>query len=123
VLRQGPTAIWGLVTFSWEPAAEVAPERGWNRQLYPWESVGSEQLLLAELLYAQGDYREALRIADNLDAPGRPETDLIYLPGSLSVRIRAARALRDTDRAEQYRARLLALGRDDLVGAVDDRGP
>ncbi len=84
---------------------------------YPWESLGGEQFALAHLRFARGDFREALRVAADFDAPA-PVIYLIYLPASLALRLRAARALGETRLAERYRARLTALGRADLSHAA-----
>jgi hypothetical protein len=80
-----------------------------------WESLGGERLALAELLLARGQFAEALRVASIFDSP-TPVIYLIYLPASLSVRLRAAQALGDAVLAERFRARLVALGRNDLLG-------
>jgi hypothetical protein len=50
---------------------ELVPTTGrgaltWN----PWESLGGERLLLAELRLARGEFAEAMRVARNFDAPG-----------------------------------------------------
>ena len=89
---------------------------GRRRQLAsgPWESLAGEQLALAELLLARGQFAEALRVASIFDSP-TPVMYLIYLPASLSVRLRAARALGEAALAERFRARLVALGRNDLL--------
>ena len=83
----------------------------WN----PWESLGGERLLLAELLLARGEFVEALRLARNFDAPV-PVPYVLYLPASLKLRLRAARALGDEQLAQRVRARLVALGRRELIG-------
>jgi len=83
---------------------------------YPYESLGGERLVLAELLYARSDYAEVLRVASSLDAPARPPADLMYLPTSLQIRLKAAEAVDNRTLAERYRTRLAALGRDDLAG-------
>ena len=80
----------------------------------PWESAGSERLLLARLQLATGDAEGAWRTAATFDSP-RSQVDGLYLAGSLSVRLRAARQLgRDSDRS-RIEARLRALGRQDLI--------
>jgi len=83
----------------------------WN----PWESLGGERLLLAELRLARGEFVEALRLARNFDAPV-PVSYVLYLPASLKLRLRAARALGDEQLAQRVRARLVALGRRELIG-------
>ncbi len=86
---------------------------------YPWETLAAEKMLLAGLLYATGDYTGAVGVASTLDAPARPAYDLIYLPNSLVIRARAARALGDAELEQRCRDRLTNLGRIDLVGALD----
>ncbi len=87
---------------------------------YPWESLPGESLALAGLLVANGDTIGALRVANNLDAPARPSTDLLYLPASLALRLRIARQLGDARLEERCRDRLNALGRSDLItGQLD----
>jgi hypothetical protein len=79
-----------------------------------WESLAGERLALAELLLERGQFAEALRVASIFDSP-TPVIYLIYLPASLSVRLRAAQALGEAALAERFRARLVALGRSDLT--------
>jgi hypothetical protein len=83
--------------------------------LRPWEGLGGETLLLAQLLEASGDHAGALRVAANMDAPGRLTEDLIFLPASLALRLRLAGILGDTQLQNQARQRLAALGRADLI--------
>jgi DNA-binding SARP family transcriptional activator/tetratricopeptide (TPR) repeat protein len=82
---------------------------------YPYESLGGERLALAELLYARSEHAEVLMVASSLDAPARPPVDLIYLPTSLQIRLKAAEAVHNRTLAKTYRTRLAALGRDDLA--------
>ena len=70
---------------------------------------------LAQVLCARGQYAAAIGVAANLDAPARPPTDLLYLPASLSLRMRAARALGDREMEQRCQRRLAALGRYDLL--------
>ena len=86
-----------------------------GQHLYPWEGMGGETLMLAQLLAAQGDHAGALRVAANIDAPGRITQDLIFLPTSLALRLRLARILGDTQLENRARERLTALGRNDLI--------
>ena len=80
----------------------------------PWESAANERLLLARLQLATGDAEGAWLTAATFDSP-RSQVDALYLAGSLSVRLRAARQLgRDSDRS-RIQARLRALGRQDLI--------
>ncbi|MEW5916837.1 MAG: serine/threonine-protein kinase [Gemmatimonadota bacterium] len=74
----------------------------------PWESLGPERLLLAELLFARNEWDAARKVADLLDAP-EPITYPLYLRQSLALRARAAEAARDSRAAATYRKRLQAL--------------
>jgi hypothetical protein len=74
----------------------------------PWESLGPERMLLAELLLAHGDARGAIRVATLIDAP-EPVAYLYWLRSSLRLRLRAAEQLHDARLAESYRARLAQL--------------
>lgn len=82
----------------------------WNA----WESLGGERMLLAELLMASGRYAEAWRVASNFDAPA-PVPYTMYVPASLALRIRIARALQQQEVARGLTRRLVALGREDLI--------
>jgi tetratricopeptide (TPR) repeat protein len=82
-----------------------------------WESLGSERLLLAELLMATGKNAEALRVADGFDH-AQSAIYLLYLPRSLALRARAASNLGKPRLTEKFRQRLLALGRKDLLETV-----
>ncbi len=72
----------------------------WN----PWEALGGERLLLAELLLARGEALAALQVASNFDAPA-PISYLPYLPASLTLRIRAADRLGDNKLVQSLRRR------------------
>ncbi len=87
---------------------------------YPWETLAYEQVALAELLYARGEYTEAIKVARNLDAPARPPIDLVYLPASLVLRARAARVIGDAELERRSRRRLSDLGRADLIALLPD---
>jgi len=82
-----------------------------------WESLASERLLLADLLMARGRYAEALRVADGFDQ-AQSAIYLLYLPQSLALRARAAANLGRQELAREFRQRLLALGRKDLLESV-----
>jgi tetratricopeptide (TPR) repeat protein len=82
-----------------------------------WQSLGSERLLLAELLFARGELEEALRVADGFDHP-QPVIYLLYLPASLALRARAAASLGKPDLSQEFRQRLVALGREELLQSV-----
>lgn len=84
-------------------------------QWYPWESLGGERLLLAQLRFARGEYVASQRAAAGLDAS--PVPHVMYLAASLVLRMRAAERLGDGRAADAMRRRLLALGRQDLVKA------
>ena len=75
----------------------------------PWASLAGERLLLARLLLARGEAREAVQVAGQLDA-AEPVVHLLYLRPSLTLRLRAARMMRDDRLAERYERRLIALG-------------
>lgn len=86
-----------------------------QRHPYPWESRPWEPVALAEILFERGRYRDAIRAAGSLDSPARPPNDLMYLPHSLAIRVRAAEALREDELAAGLRARLAQLGRMDVL--------
>jgi len=104
-LLRGDTAaaIAGL-----RPAlAAGRPEQlGWDLG----EPLASDRLLLAELLLARGQVREAISAAAIFDQQ-EPIAFLPYLPASLSLRRRAALALGQDTEARRYERRLTALGR------------
>jgi hypothetical protein len=76
----------------------------------PWESLGPERLLLAELLMRRGEFAGSRRVAAQLDAT-EPVTYPLYLRRSLELRALAADAMRDARGAADYRRRLSALDR------------
>jgi serine/threonine protein kinase/tetratricopeptide (TPR) repeat protein len=80
----------------------------------PGESLPSEHLLLARLLFDAGRFDEATQVASVFDHPA-PIIYLAYLPASLLLRYRAAQALGKSRLAARYRERLLQLGRTDLL--------
>jgi len=93
----------------------LVPEVGrtpltWN----PWESLGGERLLMAQLRFARGEFKKAWIVAEGFDSPG-PVPYLLYVPASLSLRARAAQAMGDVQSVRVLRRRLEALGRGDLV--------
>jgi len=82
-----------------------------------WEfssPLPEERLLLARLLLARREYARALEVAGVFDA-SQALAYALYLPESLVIRLRCARALGRADLAERYRGRLVALGRRDLL--------
>jgi tetratricopeptide (TPR) repeat protein len=96
-----------------EALTPTAPQRQWLNYR-PWESLGAERLVQAQLLFARGEYEKAHRAASSLDAPGAVSY-LIFLPASLSLRLQIARRLGDQEAVERYTARLRRLGREDLI--------
>lgn len=74
----------------------------------PWESLGPERLLLAELLFARGQFAEARATAELLDAT-EPITYPLYLRRSLELRALSADRMNDSRAASQYRRRLAQL--------------
>ena len=74
----------------------------------PWESLGAERMMLAELLLARGNARRAIDVATLIDAP-EPAAYLYWLRFSLQLRVRAADQLHDARLAKSYRARLAQL--------------
>ena len=95
------------------PTAPTDDELAWR----PWESLGAERLLLAQLLFARGEFQQASGIAANFDSPA-PPMYVLYLPASLRLRFQAADRLGDTQMVRQTRARLDALSMDKPVSAV-----
>jgi len=77
-----------------------------------WESLGSERLLLAQLLMAREEYALALRIADGFDH-AQPAIYLVYLPASLALRAEAGERLGRPQLAQQFGRKLVALGGND----------
>jgi tRNA A-37 threonylcarbamoyl transferase component Bud32 len=71
----------------------------------PWESLGNERMLLAELLRRRGDLKESARVAARLDAT-EPLIYPLYLRRSLALRLEIATALGDSRSAARIRARL-----------------
>jgi len=75
----------------------------------PWEALGAERLLLAQILYARGRFEDAISVASRLDA-SEPIAYLLYLRPSLSLRASAARRLGRNDQATVMERRLSKLG-------------
>jgi hypothetical protein len=74
----------------------------------PLGGLGAERLLLSRLLLAQGQSREAQRVAESLELAA-PASFPLYLRASLEVREAAANALGESRRAAQLRARIAGL--------------
>ena len=87
--------------------------------VYPWESLGLQRLKLAEVLYARGEHAEAYRVATIFDSPGAASPiQPVFLPASLALRLRVARALGNQELAERLGERLRVLGREDLLDSI-----
>jgi hypothetical protein len=86
-----------------------------------WDLTGPmapERHLLAELLLAQGRLAEAEQVASAFDHQ-EPIAFLPYLPASLTIRLRAARASGRREAAKAYADRLRRLGWADRVAALE----
>lgn len=94
---------------------QLVPTKRWREPPYVWEMLGGEHILLAEILFSRGGYEEVIRLTANFDAPARTETDLIFLPRALELRLHAAEALGDTPLVRRCRERIRRLGRADLL--------
>jgi eukaryotic-like serine/threonine-protein kinase len=73
-----------------------------------WEALAPERLEYARLLLARGDAAAAHRVASTFDSPAALINQL-FLPASLDVRARAARALTDTTLEGRARTRMAVL--------------
>jgi hypothetical protein len=80
-------------------------------------SLGPSRLLLARLLLARGQPRDALVAAGVFDHPV-PIVFLPFLPASLELRRRAAEQLGQAGEARTYAARLAALGATEQLGSA-----
>ena len=69
---------------------------------------GIERLTLAQLLFAKGDYQQAIDVANVFDAAW-PSAYLLYTRDAIAIRMGAARAMKNDRLAEQYRKRFVAL--------------
>ena len=74
----------------------------------PWEALGAERITTAALHLARAEYPDAFRVASFFDAPGSVSY-VIYLPASLALRARAARAMGDARLAAEIEGRLASL--------------
>lgn len=82
----------------------------------PLGGLGAERLQLARLLMAQRKPREAQEVAETLESAA-PASFPLYLRASLEVRLAAAIALGETQRAARLQARLAALSAPPFVAA------
>jgi tetratricopeptide (TPR) repeat protein/tRNA A-37 threonylcarbamoyl transferase component Bud32 len=71
--------------------------------------LGLERLALARLLLANGDYLQAIRVAEVFDSPS-PHIYAVFAKVGLQLRLEAARRIPNQLLASRYRARLEALG-------------
>jgi len=69
---------------------------------------GLERLILARLMVARKDFRNAIAVANVFDAAW-PSVYLLYVPASLEVRVAAASAVSEERMASHFRRRLAAL--------------
>ena len=86
------------------------------REALTWDlsaALPAERLQYAELALAADSAREALAVASRFDHPD-PVIYLPFIPASLRLRIRAARALGRSDLVDLYRARLRRLDARDI---------
>jgi hypothetical protein len=83
----------------------------------PGGSLAPDRLLLARLLLARGQARDAIRTAAIFDHPV-PAVFLPYLPASLELRHHAAQVLGATREARDYTERLMALGASERLATV-----
>jgi len=115
-------ALGGHLSFAeGDTAGAINTLKGLSSNVRPsvltWDLVGhlaAEKLLLAELLLAEGRYREAWTVASIFDHPG-PVLFLVFLPRSLEIRAQAAEALGREGPAREFRRRLATLGWTDRV--------
>jgi hypothetical protein len=94
------------------------------RDGFSWELVeplANERLTLARLLLATGQYEEAIAVASGLDGPSAA-IFTVFVPASLEVRYRAARAAGRDDLAQRYQSRLAELGRLELIQTPTSSG-
>jgi len=82
------------------------------------ESLAVERLILARLLLARGRYDDAIDVASTFDHPG-PIVHLPLLTASLLARYSAATMLGRSEAQGRFRARLLDVGRSDLLEYVN----
>ena len=80
-------------------------------------SLAPDRLLLARLLHARGQWREAIRAATDFDHP-IPAVFPPFLPTSLELRRSAAEALGEAREARTYADRLAALGAPQRLATV-----
>lgn len=74
----------------------------------------AERLVAACIHQKRGEYAEAAELAASLEHP-QPTSYVPFLAASLRLRMEAARGLGDDSAHERIRARLLDLGRSDLI--------
>jgi prepilin-type processing-associated H-X9-DG protein len=102
-LLEGDSTGASLMLRSLKPNSRRS-ELAWQ----PWESLGPERMLLAELLFARGELENARQVATMLDAT-EPLTYPLYLRESLSLRARIAQAMNNKAMIDEYQSRLREL--------------
>lgn len=108
-LSQGDTATAiGLLE-------SIVPVAG--RELLNWDFAAPhpvDRMLLARIRLAREEWEEAIAVASVFDHPA-PAVYLPFVAASLELRYRAAEQASDQSRRREYRQRLEALGREDLL--------
>ena len=92
-----------------------------RRDQLAWNLVAphaADRLLLAQIHLAREQWREAMAVASVFDHSS-PIVYLAFLAPSLELRSRAAREAGDRPSEREYRQRLRALGRDDLLARLE----
>ena len=74
----------------------------------PWEALPWERYAVAEVQLTEGKADSAIAVASSFDSPASV-LNLLYLPASLELRIRAAEQIGDTRLARRSRERLAQL--------------
>lgn len=87
---------------------------------FPWFGRGLEMITHSRIYLALGQFENAVRVARGIDAPASVP-NVVFLPASLQLRMRAAEEMGDEELAERCGQRLIDLGRHDLV-AITERG-
>jgi tetratricopeptide (TPR) repeat protein len=83
-----------------------------------FESLGLEWIVLSKLHFERGNFADAMRVAERLDAPGSV-ANVVFLAESVKLRWQAASELGNDALAERMRRRLMSLGRQDLIESTD----
>ena len=86
-----------------------------NRNWGLADALAVERLRYARLLLGVGRYQEAIGVASVFDSPAAAVFGP-FIPASLAIRVKAARAAGLPRDERRYRERLERLGRSDLLG-------